>query len=76
MSGRVTEHKKTIRQLRQERGWAQLDLALRLGVSVAAISNWERGVRAPRWDHLRNLAQLFDINVTDIAAEQASQDRP
>ncbi len=29
---------KTIRQLRQERGWSQLDVAVRLGVSVAAIS--------------------------------------
>ena len=70
MSGRVTE-RKTIRQLRQERGWTQLDLAVRLGVSTAAVSKWERGLAAPRWKHLRHLALLFGITDMTIAADLA-----
>ncbi len=66
---------KTIRQLREERGWAQLDVALRLGVSAAAVSNWERGRTVPRLEHRRRLAQLFGVHVKDIAAELAPQDR-
>ena len=68
---------KTIRQLRQERDWTQFDLAERLGVSVASISNWERGLAVPRWNHLRAMVLLFGISVEDIAlgpAEQASQE--
>ncbi len=67
---------QTIRQLREELGWSQLDVAVRLRVSVASVSNWERGIRTPRWDHLRSLAQLFGINATDIAAEQTPHDKP
>ena len=67
---------KTIRQLRHERGWSQAALAVKLGVTPAAISNWERGMAVPRWEHLRGLAQLFGIHVKDIAAEQAPQERP
>ena len=70
---------KTIRQLRQERGWTQVDLAVKLGITPAAISNWERGVASPRWDHLRGLARLFGVHARDIAtepAEQEPQDRP
>ena len=71
--------KKTIRQLRQARGWSQGDLATKLGVTPAAISNWERGVAVPRWDHLRDLARLFGGHPRDIApgpAEQARHDPP
>jgi transcriptional regulator with XRE-family HTH domain len=38
----------TIRQLREERGWTQLRLAIRLGVTPVTIYNWERGSSEPR----------------------------
>ena len=61
---------KTIRQLRQERGWAQLDLALRLGTTAYAVSAWERGRRVPSEGYRRRLAALFGVSVADMAAER------
>ncbi len=71
--------KKTIRQLRQERGWTQETLARRLGAGQTAVSAWERGERVPRQRYLLRLADLFGISVEVITlgpADQPPQDRP
>jgi putative transcriptional regulator len=73
------QSKTTIRQLRQERGWTQADLADRLGVSASAVWKWERGLTRPRWPHLRDLVLLFGVPVAAIAfgpADQPPQERP
>ncbi len=70
--------RRAIRQLRQDRGWTQMDLARRLGVDQGAISNWERGQRRPYRRHQQRLADLFGVSVEAIAfgpAEQP-QERP
>ena len=66
--------KKTIRQLRQARGWSQMDLALRLGVEQGTISAWELGRRVPRAKSLQRLAELFHLDVEVIAFEPAAQE--
>ncbi len=58
---------KTIRQLREERGWTQLDLALQLGVDVSTVSRWERGLAVPRRRRQQRLADLFGMGVSEIA---------
>ncbi len=58
---------KTIRQLREERGWTQLHLAVRLGVTPVTIYNWERGRSQPRVAQFRQLARLFDVSMDDVA---------
>ncbi len=71
--------RKTIRQLREVRGWTQLDLAHRLGVSGWSVYTWERGLFRPRKESRRRLAELFGISVQDLAlgpSEQAPPDRP
>lgn len=60
---------KTIRQLRQERGWTQFALALQLGVQPQAVYFWESGRRTPRVPQLRKLGQLFGICSDEIALE-------
>ncbi len=64
---------KTIRQLREERDWAQLDVAIRLGVTESTISLWERGLRVPTLANQNRLARLFGVNVMDIALGPAEQ---
>ncbi len=67
MDARQGQPKKTIRQLREERGWAQLDVAIRLGVTVSTVSLWERGLRVPTLANLNRLARLFGVSVREIA---------
>ena len=59
--------RKTIRQLRQEQGWTQADLAERLGASMQTVSRWERGQAKPTWVYRRRLATLFGAKVAEIA---------
>ena len=71
--------RKTIRQLRQERGWTQEQLARRLGVNQSAISAWELGQRVPRLRYQQALTDLFGVSVEAIAYgpdEPPRQDRP
>lgn len=68
---------RTIRELREERGWTQLELAITLGVTPVTVYNWERGRYEPKVSQFRALARAFDISMDDIAlvqqgAEQAA----
>ena len=58
---------RTIRQLREARGWTQLELAYRLGVTPVTIYNWERGRTEPRVSQFRQLARLFGVGMDDLA---------
>lgn len=58
---------KTIRQLREEHGWTQLELAYKLGVTPTTVSNWERGKFEPGVSAFRQIAQLFGVSMDDIA---------
>ena len=57
---------RTIRELRQERGWTQLDLANRLGVTPSSVYNWESGKFEPKASQLRALARAFGVTMDDI----------
>lgn len=56
----------TIHQLREERGWTLLQLAIKLGVTPVTIYNWERGRTEPRVSQFRRLASLFEGRMGDI----------
>jgi putative transcriptional regulator len=57
---------KTIRELREAAGLTQLEVAYRVGVTPATVSNWERGVFEPKVSQLRKLAQLFGVSMDDV----------
>ncbi len=67
--------KKTIRQLREERGWAQLDVAVQVGTSASAVHKWEHGLAVPRPKTQQALAVLFGVSVEAIAFGRAMQDQ-
>lgn len=48
--------------LRRERGILQKELAAYLNVTVATISNYEKGVHAPDYETLVKLAVFFDVS--------------
>ena len=50
-----------IRELRAEKGYTMYYLANKIGVSDAAISNWENGVNEPKANYIVKLANVFDV---------------
>lgn len=60
---------KTIRALRQSRGWTQFELALKVGVQPQAVYLWESGRRTPQVPQLRRLGALFGICSDEIELE-------
>ena len=60
---------KTIRELRQERGWTQFELALKVGVQPQAVYLWESGRRTPQVPQLRKLGAVFGLCSDEIALE-------
>jgi DNA-binding XRE family transcriptional regulator len=66
---------KTIRALRQEQGWTQFELALRVGVQPQAVYFWESGRRVPQVPQMRRLGQLFGICSDEILLESEDDSR-
>jgi transcriptional regulator with XRE-family HTH domain len=60
---------KTIRALRQQRGWTQYELALKVGVHPQAVYLWESGRRTPQVAQLRKLGQVFGLCSDEIDLE-------
>lgn len=51
-----------LRELREERGIYQKELASYLNVSISTISNYENGVHFPDLDVLCQIAEFFNIS--------------
>ena len=51
-----------VRELRNKKGIQQKELALEIGVSNAAVSDWEHGKKDPTGDRLRKLADFFEVD--------------
>jgi DNA-binding XRE family transcriptional regulator len=64
-----TRGMKTIRVLRQGRGWTQFELALKVGVQPQAVYLWESGRRTPQVPQLRKLGELFGLCSDEIVLE-------
>lgn len=57
---------KTIRELREALYLTQFELAAKVGVRPETISLWERSERRPRVQHIRKLAEVFDVRPNEI----------
>ena len=58
-----------IKRLRQERGWSQAQLGLRLGIHQKQISGYERDVHVPSTEVLIKLAELLHVSLDFLAFE-------
>ena len=70
-----SEGVKTIRQLREERGETQLQVAIALGVTPATVYNWERGQFEPKASQLRAIAKHFGISMDEIDFESSMESK-
>jgi len=57
---------KKLKQLRQQTGWSQEQLADRLNVTRQAVAKWERGTGFPDIDNVQALAKLFNTSVNEL----------
>lgn len=57
---------KRIRELRALKGLTQEELAEAVGVSTDFISLIERGQRAPSFENLEQLAEAFQVKVSEL----------
>ena len=57
---------KTIRELREERGESQMQLAAAIGVTLKDIVDWETGRAEPTISRLHGLTAHFGIRDTQI----------
>lgn len=51
--------KEKVKELRQRRGWAQEDLARKIGVSLSTVQRWEKKGGEPTRLARRELKKLF-----------------
>ncbi len=58
-------------KLRKENGILQKELATYLNVTVATISNYEKGVHSPDYETLVKLADFFDVS-TDYLLQRTN----
>ena len=61
-----------IKQLREERGLTQEQIADKIGITFQAVSSWERDEYKPDTDKLIKLAELFDVSVSALVEEKQS----
>ncbi|MGM9608279.1 MAG: helix-turn-helix transcriptional regulator [Oscillospiraceae bacterium] len=66
---------ETLRQLRQERGLTQEEVAERVGLTRQAVSGYEAGRTQPGLDVLQRLADIYQVELTDIIYGRAGTDR-
>ena len=64
---------RTIRELRTQRKWTQVELANRLNVTPSTVYNWERGNWEPRAVQLRQLATVFGVKMDTIKLVEAGK---
>ena len=57
-----------IRQLRKKAGLTQIELAEKLGVSIATLRRWEAGETAPNGTRIFELAELLEVSPDEIVA--------
>jgi transcriptional regulator with XRE-family HTH domain len=51
-----------LRDEREKRRWSQIEVAKKIGITNAVLSNYERGSRDPDTDTLKKLADLYDVS--------------
>ena len=58
----MATYSERIKELRNQAGWSQLQLAEKLNLSKQTISQYERGVRKPDQDNLIALCDIFNVS--------------
>ena len=66
--------KNRLRVLRAERGWSQLELGGRLGVSRQAVNAIETGKHDPSLPLAFRVARLFGLRIEEVFDDECADD--
>lgn len=53
---------KRLKELRNEKGLKQIEVAKAVGLTLQAICNYEAGIREPSIDMLKRLCDFYDVS--------------
>lgn len=67
---------RRLRALRRERGWTLAQLAERSGVAISTISKAERGIMAPTYDRMLQLARGCGVDMAEFFAPEGQSFAP
>lgn len=57
---------ENLKKLRMQKGFTQEELAARLHVVRQTVSKWEKGVSVPDAQTVSRLAEIYEVNVSDL----------
>ena len=55
-----------LKELRQEKGWTQKELAKKLNVTYGSINGWENRGRQPSFEMVYEIAKIFEVTVGQL----------
>lgn len=64
---------KFIASCRKNKEMTQSELAEKLGVSINAVSKWERGINLPDYSNLQELCSVLGISLNEFFAGRHKQ---
>lgn len=62
----MSDISKRIKELREKKRISQYELADRLHITQKAVSSWETGRCEPSIDTLRELSEVFGVDITEL----------
>lgn len=65
---------KQLKELRRSRGWRQMEVAEKVGLSRSAISNIESGKRSLTLTTLQRFCELYNIDISYFGIETKNFD--
>jgi transcriptional regulator with XRE-family HTH domain len=68
----LSEVGERVRTLRRERGWSQSELGSRANLGYQAVSDIERGIKTPRLESRKALADALGVDLDELLVDLAA----
>ena len=65
---------ENLKTIRKTKGYTQEELAIKIHVVRQTISKWEKGLSVPDADTLSKLADVLEINVSELLGSEIKED--
>jgi transcriptional regulator with XRE-family HTH domain len=62
-----------LKELREQRGWSQKEVAVRAGLGQRSVSSWEQYAREPSWSNVVALAEALGVDCLAFLQEPAER---